>query len=309
MGPRVLFISKGTNRSALSPIIRSQLNSLLESNIKVDHFLINGKGLNSYFKSIPSLSRKLRSKKYDIVHIHFSYSAIPYLFLRKKPWIVSFMGSDLKRSKLNLIFSKLISYMANASIVKSNEMKDLLNRPCQIIPNGVDVSKFKPINKIEAKSQLGWDITKKQLLFAANAKRPEKNFKLTTDALALLSRNDVELKTLVNVAHDEMPIYMGGADVVVLSSKYEGSPNVVKEALACNRPVACTDVGDVRENFEDIEGVYIASHTADSLMVCIKSALSHSDSKGREYIINYLSNATISEKLVSLYEHIIDENK
>lgn len=307
MSLQILFISKGSNNE-ISPIIRSQLKSLVVLNYDVDHFLIKGNGIGSYFRSIPLLSKQLKYTKYNIIHVHFSYSAIPYLFLRSKPWVVSFMGSDLKRSRLNLLFSKFISYLASDSIVKSNEMKNILRRPCHVIPNGVDIAMFKPINTDKAKEILEWDNRKKQVLFAANSSRPEKNFPLAQKAIELLANRSVEMKTLENVPHSKIPVYMNAADVVLLSSKYEGSPNVIKEALACDKPVVCTNVGDVKENYENIKGVYVSDHNPIDLKDCLERALARKISNGREYIIRELSDIMIAKKLGDLYAKVLNGN-
>ena len=104
-----------------------------------------------------------------------------------------------------------------------------------VIPNGVDLDKFKPIDKYIALKETEWDASKKHVLFAANPNRAEKNFKLAKESFEMLAEKDIDLHFLENVPNEKMNYYYNASDIILLASLWEGSPNVIKEANEINR--------------------------------------------------------------------------
>jgi teichuronic acid biosynthesis glycosyltransferase TuaC len=153
-------------------------------------------------------------------------------------------------------------------------------------------------------------MSKKHLLFASDPERPEKNFQLTHEAIELLTDEpDLELHFLKDVSNEMVPVFLNAADVLILTSLWEGSPNVIKEAMACNCPIVSTEVGDVKWVMGDVEGCYLASFNPRAVADNIKLALTFSGIKGktsgRERIFNLgLDSKTIAYKLVNIYEEI-----
>ena len=84
---KVLFVSSGNSDIGISPLIKAQGDSLESLGIKVDYFLINGKGLVGYLKNIPRLKSILKKYNYDIVHAHFSLSGMVASLARTKNWL------------------------------------------------------------------------------------------------------------------------------------------------------------------------------------------------------------------------------
>lgn len=299
---KVLFISKAIQENKASPIVIKQLESLKEIGVELDHFIIQG-GKTGYLKCFFEL-RRLKNK-YDAFHAHFSYVGLIASLARIKPLVVSFMGSDVSRSKVDWLISKFVSFCSHVSIFKSQASKDFLGRvKGHVIPNGVDVDFFKPLGQEVCREKIGLKMDEKIILFAANPSRPEKNFELTKKAVESLS-DDMRstLISLKNVDFELMPYYYNAADVVVLSSKYEGSPNVIKEAMSCNRPVVTTDVGDV-SNYRDVDGVFISTDHYLDFAQSIKKALSVDNCQGRNYIITNLSKEKIAKQLNDIYLQI-----
>ena len=187
---KVLFVSSGNLNKGISPIVKTQGESLIKNGIKLDFFTIQGKGVLGYLENIPRLNAKLKTSTYDLVHAHYALSGwVSILSLPKTPTIISFMGSDLlgavylKRGRS--YFHKLIANInrmfagqfCNYSIVKAENLKLRLKTPnVEIIPNGVDFEIFFPINMVEARKKINLPLGKKLVLFPADPRRPTKNF-------------------------------------------------------------------------------------------------------------------------------------
>jgi glycosyltransferase involved in cell wall biosynthesis len=120
----------------------------------------------------------------------------------------------------------------------------------------------------------------------------------------------VELHLLENIAPDQVPIYLNAADVVLLTSRWEGSSNVTKEAMACNTPVVSTDVGDARELFDGLDGYYITQQTSESvaqqLTEAIQFAKENDQTQGRKRILGLgLDEETIAKRLITVYQKLL----
>ncbi len=179
-----------------------------------------------------------------------------------------------------------------------------------VVPNGVNLNVFYSMDKRECQKQLGWDYDKKHILFAANPSRPEKNFRLAKQAFSILNNENIVLHFLNNVSPERMPLWINSADVVMLVSLWEGSPNVIKEAMACNRPIVSTDVGDVSWLLDGMDGCYITSFDPENIAKSLKLSLRFSETKGltqgREKIIELgLDSKTTAKRIISLYKLVL----
>jgi glycosyltransferase involved in cell wall biosynthesis len=185
-------------------------------------------------------------------------------------------------------------------------------KKCVILPNGVDTILFRPVEKKVALERIGWETYKKHVFFPAHPARYVKNFQLLQKAFeAIDSLTPIELHTLENTPHQEVPFYMNASDVVILTSLWEGSPNVIKEAMACSRPVISTDVGDVRWLFGQEPGHFLTSFDPEEIAAAIKVALNFSDkfgrTNGRERIIELgLDSESVAKQIVALYESVLE---
>ncbi len=304
---KVLFVSSGNNRYGISPIIKNQGDSLVKEGVEVDYFTIKGKGLKGYIKAIFELREYLKNNHYDIIHAHYWLSGISAALSGAKPLVVSLMGDDVKANGVfRAIVSFFHSFFWDKTIVKSKDMyKSFGKKDVAIIPNGVDLEKFRPIEKKFALEVTGWDENKRHILFTANPKREVKNFALTKEAFELLNSDEIELHALVDIPNEKVPFFYNSADVVVMSSLWEGSPNAIKEAMACNIPIVSTDVGDVKDVIGDTKGCYVSSANAREFAYFIKEALAFKGrTNGREHV-RALSSLNIAQVLIALYNRVL----
>lgn len=180
-----------------------------------------------------------------------------------------------------------------------------------IIPNGVDIERFRPISKEIARQHIGYKENKRLIVFIAVKNRKEKNLDLAMDTIKHLNDNSVDFKHIHDVPNQEIPYYLNAADVLLLTSTREGSVNVIKEAMACNCPVVSTDVGDVRWVTGNTDGCFITSFEPEDVAQKIKAALDFGKkTEGRKKIFDLgLDSDNIVRKLIVLYEKLIVNNK
>lgn len=311
---KVLFISSSLPCGKPSPTITNQAKFNVENGCDVDFFIIINKGFRGYLKEIFLLKKFIKTKRYDIYHAHYGLSAIVATFAGLRPLIVSLMGSDVHEGGWQKWLIKIfVRYRWAATITKSSELaKKTGVNYCTVIPNGVDRASFEPTSLLFAKQSLGLNSNKRYVLFAANPTRSEKNFKLAQMAFKKIKTENVELIKMENIPNKDVPLWMNAADVVALSSLWEGSPNVIKEAMACNRPIVSTNVGDVEWLFGNEPGHFLAGFEVDDyaskLSLALAYAQEHNSTMGRERIEQLgLDSKNIANRIISVYTKVLNE--
>lgn len=318
---KILFVASG-NHGAISPVVGNQAEALMSEGVEIEWYLLKGKGIKGYLKNVKPLRKYLKEHKYDAIHAHYSLSAFVASLAGAKPLVVSLMGSDVKAARWYKFIIRLFAAFGGwkSIIVKSNDMyRSLGIKRAIIIPNGVNMERFRPMSIVDSRKYLGWNPKKKHILFPANASRPEKDFALANEAVALLQSDfrlkiedlrfeGVELHAFENTPNEETPYWYNAADVVLMTSKWEGSPNAIKEAMACSRPIVATNVGDIAERTSGVEGCYVIAKDdrlkmIDELAKAVEKALTFKETKGREKIIaDGLDRHEINKKLIELYK-------
>jgi len=302
--------------------VKAQMESLRPLGVEFDVLFVNGRESRwNYFRGIPQARRLLRAKHYDLIHAHFGFSGWVARFQLSAPLVVSFMGDDVlgrpAQSGRVTVFGRLmklsgflLARLAAAVIVKSRQMARQLGMPsAQVIPNGVDLSLFRPMDQAEARKRLGLDPGKKFVLFPYNPAEARKRFDLIEAAVSI-ARNqvpDLELLIARGLPQEQVAIYMNAADVLVMASLFEGSPNAVKEAMATNLPVITVDVGDTPQLIGPTEGCYLVPREAAAIAekiveVCRRGGRTN----GREWI-RRLSMEAVAKQVVAVYAEILQQ--
>lgn len=325
---RILFVLSGNSRekvaaagadpgtderfaaaTAITPVKNPvhQANALRHLGHEVDFLFIRGKGLTGYLGNIPRIRREIRRGRYDIIHAHYSLTAFAASLAGCHRMVVSLAGSDVMGMPFLLPVTRLFCrFRWKKVIVKTQEMKSRLHcGDITVVPNGVDTELFIPADKREARDRLGLP-EGRIILFVADPARREKNYPLAQEAVRLLAGKDVTLRPVYGVPHEVMPAYYNGADVLLLTSLWEGSVNSVKEAMACNLPVVSTDVGDVSVNTSGLEGYCVTGFDASALALKLGEVLDLDvPVKARERIFELqLDSASAARRLIEIYNSV-----
>ena len=307
---KVLFVASG-NKSigTVSAFVRSQFESLKEQGLDMSLYPVTGKGWRGYAKHFFKLRKLIIDQKPDIIHAHYSVcgylASIASLGLKTKV-VVSILGSfPPHRFKYKTQLVRFcIDHVWDGVLVKSERTRSQLNRQIPVVPNGVDLRMFNIRPTEEARTIVGFDKEKRYVIFVSNPTRKEKNYPLAKAAVDALKDEHVQLVPVYDKPHSEVVDYMCAADALIMTSLNEGSPNVIKEAMACNCPIVVTDVGDVRWVTEGVAGTYVAdTFDVDELSLLVKKALDFNGrTRGRERIMKIgLTSQEVSNKLISIY--------
>jgi teichuronic acid biosynthesis glycosyltransferase TuaC len=204
-------------------------------------------------RSSPGASQRL-----DVVHAHFGLTAWPALTVGARVRALTVHGTDLGHRRTRLATRAvlpLIDLIAAVSAPLATQLPGRAARRAQVLPCGVDVERFHPLPRAQARAELGLDPERPYLLFPADPARVEKRH---DRALALSRAAGVELLTLGGVAPERVPLFVNAASAVLVPSEREGFGLAVLEALACDVPVLATPVGIHPDVLAGIDGVLCA---------------------------------------------------
>jgi len=301
------------------PFIVRNAEFLHRASVDVEVFPFRGaKKPTNYLRAWRRLQDRLKREQYDLVHAQFGQSGL--LALPKSlPLVVTFRGDDLEgivgddgrytlAGRFLQLASQMVAYVADEVITVSETLaRRLLGRRCHIIPSGVDLDLFNPIPAEEARRQLGLPEDKRLVLFVGGSEqKTRKRYWLARAALDLLTgERDIEMVVPKGVPHNTMPLYMNACDVLLLTSLHEGSPNVVKEALACNLPIVSTDVGDVRMRISNIEGCTIVGDSPDEISVALSMVLQRNKRIDGRRTVADLDERILTEQVIEVYHRAL----
>ena len=321
---KVLFVCCGNSKNFdIAPFIKTQGDSLCKRGIELSYFTINERGLFGYIRYSLKLNKYLKNNDVDIIHSHYTLSGwTSVLAFSGKKMVLSLMGSDAYgdfigenkrtcKSRFSTLLTYLIQPFVDKIICKSEHIGSFVlnKKKAIIIPNGVMLEKVY-YNPKGFRKELGMDENRKYLLFLGNKDDKRKNWTLVERALAIINDPDYEIIAPYPIDYGKTIKYMNSVDVVVVTSFMEGSPNVVKEAMACNCPVVATKVGDIEWLFGDEPGYFLTSFDekdcADQIIKAVQYSSEVGKTKGRERIIQLgLDDETVAERIEKVYKSLM----
>lgn len=324
-GPLRVLIVTGVYPTEQKPhsgtFIKSQVDSLIAAGLDVE--IIHpkpGPVLLRYTSAIIQVLLKTLTLRFDVVHGHYGQ----WCFIARMQWttpvVASFLGSDLlsapainpdysKKNALVLHVSRWLCHRVDAVIVKSEGMKKatlVSEGNIFIIPNGVDFELFRPIPRAEARALLGWDQDHYYVLFGNDPHKPVKNFPLAQAAIECLRARGISAELVVANGLPQTTVvqYINASNALILPSLVEGSPNIVKETMACNVPVVATDVGDVSQVISRTRGCSVCPPNPQALAAALEQALQHTGPTTGRTDIMHLDRRAVAKQVIAVYEKV-----
>src|SRR5829696_4094812 len=270
-------------RPASGPFVRDQVEALRRrGDVEVELFAFPA-GTRNYPRAARELRRRYGGRRFDVVHVHFGLVAWPALLAGLRPLVVTMHGNDLLHPRSRPVTRAALPFMTLPAAVSRAFSRNVPGaggtRRVAILPCGVDLTRFRPIPRAEARARLGLDPDGPYLLFPHEPSRPLKRFDRAREAAG-----DVPLLTLGGVAPEEVPYWINAANAVLVPSAKEGFGLAVIEALACGVPAFGTPVGIHPVALHGIEGAYCAPWDRDAWRAAVQPHLEADDPRidGRE---------------------------
>lgn len=294
--------------------IRDQVESLRKEGVDVDVLFVDGwENKLNYLWGIFRLWARLLTKRYDLIHAHYVFSGLIARTQFICPVVLTHHGYEVFTT-WERFPSRMITPLVDKVILVSHEQKAKLGcKNAEIIPCGIDLDLFRPMPREDVRRRLNLPESDKKLvlvLWAGERSRPEKRADIVEAAVALAQEKDptIELVLVTGKPHNMIPLYMNACDVLLLVSDGEGSPVVIKEAMACNLPIVSVPVGDVPDVIGGTDGCYLCSRNPSDVAEKLLFALSYGGhTNGREKI-KHLEQGNIAKQIVALYQEVLRKN-
>lgn len=312
----ILFLSR-SNSGKPHPFIEEQANVLARNfNLNIYHFLINEGGLNGYVGAVINMIDFIKKQYIEIIHVHYGlwgFVAIlnKLLFQHKCKIIITYHGSDINKTterKISLLASKFAAH----NILVSEKMKKYFQNNYSIIPCGIDTN-IKLNARELTRLKNGWATEDFIVLFSSCFTREEKDpdfaFKVIK-AFRRQTNKNVKFIELKGFNREQMTGIMQAADALIMCSKREGSPQIIKEAILNSLPVISNDIGDVSSICSGVDHCFIISKEIDAYVNCLKSLSENKPRIENRYpIIKNYDNNLVAERLFGIYKRVLMQTK
>lgn len=312
-------------KDGIAPFIKEQVTALQSLGIECAYYQVRGKGVWGYLQELPKLRKKIRQWKPNIIHAHFGLSGLlANLVTRRIPVVTTYHGSDINNPSVYR-YSKFAIRLSAWNIYVSTKNMEIAGaeegNKASLIPCGIDDTLFKPIEKKEARDLLvkyGKFKEKsrtKYVLFTKMFDDPVKDYPLAKAVIDRVNNeelgmksDEVELLEFTGYTREQSALLMNAVDAILMTSKTEGSPQVVKEAMACGCPIVSVDVGDVKERISRINGCYVANTREPEKLAGLlhKALVFEGKTNGREaFVQQNLSNELVAQKILEIYNKVL----
>lgn len=279
----------------VAPFIYEQMQGLTTLGCEFRICFVEGGGAKSYMKAWHNIRKAIQEYQPDLIHAHYGLCGVVANMQRKVPVVCTYHGSDINEKnvrKLSMIAVRLSRY----NIFVSQKLYDIAGSPTNsiVIPCAVDVNHFRPMDMQACRKQLGMDANKMYILFSKEFADEVKNYPLAKAAVDGLNCG-AELLEFYGYTREQVPWLYNAVDCGLLTSFTEGSPQFVKEAIACGCPVVSTDVGDAKEVMDGVENSYICTYETDDVIQKLQKAIA----------IGHLQETHLSQKYI--HENIVKQ--
>jgi teichuronic acid biosynthesis glycosyltransferase TuaC len=311
-----------------SGFIRRQIDRLAEAGVEGQSVLFGGSAMlfrpHQLLIGISKIRRKIRMFRPDIVHAHWG-SLLAFATalgsLGCAPFVITYRGSDINpvpsepwsRSLIRVACSQLAALRAAAIICVSDDLRERLwarREFVRIVPDGTDASLFKPLAKLECRRKLNWPLDERVVFFYEGGRPAVKRRDLADasleEARKLLGSCRLEVMGS-DMPHDRVPLLLNASDCLLMTSDFEGSPNIVREALAFNLPIISVDVGDVRRWLDGLDGTRMVSRDPTEIGRALAEIIATGNRPAGESRTAQFSDVSSRDAVLETYHHVLND--
>jgi teichuronic acid biosynthesis glycosyltransferase TuaC len=300
--------------------IARQAEFLRREGVEVDLFPFRGaRDPRNYLSAWREVRSRIGQGGYDLVHAQFGQSGITAL-PKSVPLVVTFRGDDLEgiigdngqyvaSGWVLRGVSRMVARQADAVIVVSEHMKRYLPRSAaaHVMPSGIDLELFRPQLRDQVRTAIGLPLDERLVLFVGNPALARKRFALAQAAVdALGPGQPVRLIVGWEMQHRQIADLMSACDALIVTSMQEGSPNSVKEALACNLPVVSVPVGDVALRLKGVAGCELCPNDrVETLAAALGRVLQRRERIEGRSAVEHLNEVLLTRQLIGIYRSVL----
>jgi teichuronic acid biosynthesis glycosyltransferase TuaC len=310
------------DRTHYGTFVASQMRSVAEAGVDLRVHVIDARTNKlAYVRgALSMLGLNFGRRRYDLIHAHTGHCGVLARLQWRYPVLTSYVGYDLYgkpragggitlKSRIEAALFRLTAPLMSATITKSAAMERLLPARARakntVLPNGVDFDRFRPMSRSDSRRRLGWPEDEPAALWVGNPQLPRKRLELAERVIEVARERvpDLSLRVCWDADPDEIPVWMNAADALLFTSQAEGSPNVVKEAMACNLPIVTVAVGDTAEVVDGARHCRVLTTDdpaalREALLACLEASPERSDGRER---IGGLELTAVAGRLIEIY--------
>lgn len=293
----------------VAPFIYEQMQSLRPLGCEFQVCFVRGNGIKAYLRAFRSLRRQIADFQPDIIHAHYGLCCFLANMQRRVPVVSTFHGSDINVPAIRMLSRVAMALSAHSIFVSKDLMRLAKAKPkcATLIPCSVDTERFRPLGKEKTKADcrrmLGLEEDTTYILFSKEFGDHVKNAPLAHAAVEQLQRPKKVLLEFFGYSREQVPLLYHAVDAALLTSFTEGSPQFVKEAVACGCPIVSTDVGDVREVIEGVENAFLTTYDPTDVADKLRQALAIGHLAETHLPVRYTASA-VAKKVYTVYQNI-----
>lgn len=323
---RVLHVVPATADGIIPVFVERQIENLADLGyepavvqFRGDYISHNPRALAS---EVSGIRRDIRKSSPDLVHAHWGSLLAFTAGLAtgpRTPFVVTFRGSDLnpvvteKRSRrlVRTTLSKLAAARATAVVCVSDQLRNQIRvhrGDVQVIPDGLDTTIFFPQDREAARRELGWSSAENVVFLYQGGRPVEKGRPLANAAVESLQANGFPVRLEVldfGASRHHVAKLLAGSDCVLMLSDFEGSPNIVRESLACGVPVVSVEVGDVVRWLTPETGSLIVDPTPAAVAAAMQQVIGLDRPTPNSVTLGAMSEASSARMLANTYQHAL----
>jgi glycosyltransferase involved in cell wall biosynthesis len=260
-----------------------------------------------YVEAAREVRRLSRTRHFGLIHAHYGLSGAVAMTQRRLPIVTTFWGSDTGYVRWQRFVSWGVARRTFPIFVAEANARVIGISDPVVISSGVDIERFRPVERMRARRALGWPADVAYVLFPGSRVNARKRFDLFESAVREARKQlpDLAAVSLEGFQREEVPLVMNAADALLMTSDWEGSPLAVKEALACRTPVVAVPVGDVAEVVAGLPGCEVVERQPELIGDALLRALRSGRPAELRARAEHFSQHRVAERIVEVYERVL----